>query len=105
MSEVTDLKHESEQPTQSFTILIDPPNCENELTTIFLLYSLGAYADLLSAEDVWDDEERIINIFRIMQPSLKLIMKRLMDCKEEGEAIDFDLAPHVQKLLQKSRAA
>ena len=105
MSDVTDLKHESEQSTQSFTILIDPPNCETELSTIFLLYSLGAYADLLSDEHVWDDEERIINIFRIMQPSFKLIMKRLMDCKEEGEAIDFDLAPRVQELLQKRRAA
>ena len=105
MSKETDLKHDNEQPTPSFTILIDPPNSEPELSSVFLLYSLRSYVDLLSEENVWEDEERIINIFRIMQPSLRLIIDRLMDCKDEGEEIDTALAPHVHELLQKERAA
>ncbi len=75
----------------SFTILIDPPDCEWAATSTMLLFSLEAYVEVLQKQYFWGidkDSEVAVKMFRVLQPSLLLIMKQLIACKTEGEVVE-----------------
>ncbi len=84
--------------TPGFSILLDPPGCDWELSSDALIFSLKAFAEFMRDQELWDPEnpETFMNLMRVMQPSLLLITSQLT---QRMGVVGIDVEEKIGRLL------